>query len=161
MSAINRFDGAMRELVFQRFDEFEKQLSSQLVHDFTANSSTVGWRESWDRHSGTATEYSSPLSLRERARVRAHSIGHRFNRQGTNPDFGPYLAAGPAQEDVNRLMQKIGEKLAAKKLVQFDPDLFDLKFNFIKEGLYAVGGVLGVERPTLFTEMFKFIDAPR
>ena len=44
-------------------------------------------------------------------------------------------------------MQKIGEKLAAKELVEFNSDLFDLKFNFVEEGFYAVGGVFGVERP--------------
>jgi Cu(I)/Ag(I) efflux system membrane protein CusA/SilA len=34
MSAINRFDGAMRELAFQRFGEFEKELSSKLAGDY-------------------------------------------------------------------------------------------------------------------------------
>jgi Cu(I)/Ag(I) efflux system membrane protein CusA/SilA len=180
MSAINRFDGAMRELVFQRFAEFEKDLSSQLVRDFAAQlverwnncgkiiESPLSLRDTATQNSSplslrdTATQNSSPLSLRERARVRAEldedidSIAKELT-----PDFGPYLAAAPTQEDINRLMQKIGERLAAKKLVQFNPDLFDLKFNFIKDGLYAVGGVLGVERPTLFTEMFNFIDARR
>jgi Cu(I)/Ag(I) efflux system membrane protein CusA/SilA len=169
MSAINRFDGAMRELVFQRFDEFEKQLSSQLVRDFTAqlverwktngkillDQSPLSLRE-------TAAQNSSPLSLRERARVRAGlDEDIESTAEKLTPDFGPYLAAAPTQEDVNRLMQKIGERLVAKNIVQFNPDLFDLKFNFIKEGLYTVSGVLGVEHPTLFTEMFNFIDARR
>ncbi len=153
-SAVNRFDGLMRELVFQRYSEFEKELSSRLVRDFTAEL-VRRWKDN-----GKVIE--SPLSLRERARVRASldSDMESIAKQLT-PEFGPYLAAAVTQEDVNRLMQKIGERLASKKFVEFNSDLFDLKLNFIKEDLYAVGGVLGVERPTLFTEMFAFIDARR
>jgi copper/silver efflux system protein len=142
MSASNRFDGAMRELVFQRFDEFEKQLASRLVHDFTAE-----LVERWK---------SSGRLLKPVEEAHIDAIAKQLT-----PEFGPYLAATPTQEDVNRLMQKIGERLAADNLVDFNADLFDLKLNFIKEDLYAIGGVLGVERPTLFTEMFGFIDNRR
>jgi Cu(I)/Ag(I) efflux system membrane protein CusA/SilA len=142
MSAINRFDGAMRELAFQRFDEFEKDLSSQLVRNFTAE-----LVERWK----TSGSLLKPVNEGD-----INTVAKELT-----PEFGPYLAAAPTQEDVNRLMREIGEKFAAKKLVQFNSDLFDLKFYFIKEGFYAVGGVLGVERPTLFTEMFKFIDTRR
>ena len=129
----------MRALVFQRYSEFEKELASQLVRDFTAE--LVRRWQNDGRLLKPVDEGDIDAVAKE-----------------LTPDFGPYLAATPTQEDVNRLMQKIGEKLAAKKYVEFNSDLFDLKFNFIKEGLYAIGGVLGVERPTLFTEMFAFID---
>jgi copper/silver efflux system protein len=142
MGAINRFDGAMRELVFQRFDEFEKHLSSQLIRDFTAQ-----LVERWK---------SSDRLLKPVEEIDIYAVAKQLT-----PNFGPYLAAAPTQEDVNRLMREIGEKFAAKKLVQFNSDIFDLKLNFFKEGFYAVGGVLGAERPTLFTEMLDYIESRR
>ncbi len=142
MSAVNRFDGAMRALAFQRYGEFEKELASRLVRDFTAE-----LVRRWQNEG---------LLLKPVEEGEIDAVAKELT-----PEFGTYLAAAPAQEDVNRLMQKIGEKLAAKKVVQFNSDLFDLKFNFIKEGLYSIGGVLGVGRPTLFTEMFDFISTRR
>ncbi len=163
MSAINRFDAAMRELAFQRFDEFEKQLSPQLVRDFTAQ-----LVERWEKSGKILSTHKAATVGRamivsnagDSARAILDSDIDSIAKDLT-PEFGPYLAAAPTQEDVNRLMQKIGEHLATKNIVKFNPDLFDLNFNFIKEGLYSVSGVLGVERPTLFTEMLNFIDVRR
>ena len=44
-------------------------------------------------------------------------------------EFAPILAAGPAQEDVNRLIQQIAEKLAAEKKVELDPELLTARFQ--------------------------------
>jgi Cu(I)/Ag(I) efflux system membrane protein CusA/SilA len=142
MSAMNRFDGAMRELVFQRYSEFEKELSSQLVRDFTAE-----LVRRW-------TNVGQLLKPVEEGDI--DTVAKQLT-----PEFGPYLAAAPTQEDVNRLMQKIGERLAANNIVQFNSELFDLNFNFLEDGVYAIGGVLGIERPTLFTKMFSFMESRR
>ena len=142
MSATNLFDGAMRTLVFQRYNEFEKELATRLVHDFTVE--LVGRWKSDGRLLKPVDDGAIDSVAKELA-----------------PDFGPYLASIPTQEDTNRLMQKIGERLGAEKYVDFNSELFDLQFNFLEEGFYTVGGVLGAERPTLFTEMFAFITTKR
>ena len=76
-------------------------------------------------------------------------------------EFAPILAAGPGQEDVNRLIQQIAEKLAATKKVELNPELLTAKFHPLYAGCLAVADVLGSEPPTLFTEMFDFIEQQR
>jgi copper/silver efflux system protein len=142
MSAVGQFDAAMRELTFQRNSEFENALSPQLVRDFTAE-----LIRRWQSSGGLLKPVDSKVT---------DSVA-----QTLTPEFGPRLAAAPAQEDVNRLMQKIAERLAEQNIVQLNPELFELQFNVVTEGLYSLGGVLGVERPTLFTQMLDFIVARR
>ena len=65
--------------------------------------------------------------------------------------FAPILSAGPGQEDVNRLIQQIAEKLAAEKKVELNPELLTAKFHPLHAAYLAVANVLGAEQPTLFT----------
>ena len=76
-------------------------------------------------------------------------------------EFAPILSAGPGQEDVNRLIQQIAEKLAAEKKVELNPELLTAKFHPLYAAYLAVANVLGSEQPTLFTEMFDFIEKRR
>ncbi len=76
-------------------------------------------------------------------------------------EFGPRLAAAPVRGDVARLMEAIAEKLAAAGCLHLDPGLFVLQRNPLYEGLLAVAGVLGAERPTLANTMLRFIENDR
>ena len=90
-----------------------------------------------------------------RAGVRGrHRPPGRAVAEGVRAD--PFRRAG--QEDVNRLIQQIAEKLAAEKKVELNPELLTAKFGPLYAAYLAVSNVLGVEQPTLFTEMFDFIE---
>ena len=66
-------------------------------------------------------------------------------------EFAPILAAGPGQEDINRLMQKIVEKLASAEggqKVNLNPDLLAPNYSPLYKAWLDVAEVLGAERPT-------------
>ncbi len=84
--------------------------------------------------------------------------------KGLEHEFAPILTAGPNQEDINRLMQKIVERLASAEggtKVEIDPDLLAPSYSPLYNGWLNVAEVLGAERPTLFTDMFQFIAHQR
>jgi Cu(I)/Ag(I) efflux system membrane protein CusA/SilA len=142
MTAVTRLDGVMRKLAQDRNDEFEKLLGPQLARDFTAE---------------------LMRRLNENEKVPKNVLDNDLAAIGVKiaPEFGPYLAAAPLQDDVNRLIQKIAEQLAERKLVELNAELFALKHNWLTEGLLQIGDVLGEERSTLFTEMLAFINSRR
>jgi Cu(I)/Ag(I) efflux system membrane protein CusA/SilA len=142
MTAVARFDGVMRSLAQQRDSEFEKQLGTRLVRDFTAEL-VRRWKEDG--------KVLKDLSDNDRDAIATK----------LSPEFGPALAAAPLQDDVNRLIQKIAEQLAERKIVELNSDLYAVKHNWLKESLLEVGEVLGAERSTLFTEMYLYIDHHR
>ena len=76
-------------------------------------------------------------------------------------EFAPILSAGAGQEDVNRLIQQIAEKLAAEKKVELNPDLLTAKHGSLYEAYLTVSSALGAEHPTLFTEMWNFLEKRR
>jgi Cu(I)/Ag(I) efflux system membrane protein CusA/SilA len=142
MSAATRWDEAMRELVLQRFKEFEADLGAKLLRQFIAE--LVG---RWQR----ANRLLGPV---EEADV--DRLATRFQQE-----FAPLLSTGAAQEDVNRLIQRIAEKLAAEKKVKLDPELLSAEYGTLYEAYLSVSGALGAERPTLFTEMRGFLERRR
>jgi len=142
MNAAQRFDQAMRELVLQRFTEFESELGKKLLREFTAE-----LVECWNK----AGRLLAAVGEDDQQRVAA----------GLETQFAPILIAGPGQEDVNRLIQQIAEKLAAEKKVELNPELLTAKFHPLHAAYLAVTNVLGSEQPTLFTEMFAFIERER
>ena len=54
-------------------------------------------------------------------------------------EFGPLLAAGPAQWDVNGLIQAIAQRLAAAKAVELNPQLLSLPAGPLREAWLQVG----------------------
>jgi Cu(I)/Ag(I) efflux system membrane protein CusA/SilA len=142
MNAVQRFDQAMRELVLRQFTEFESELGNRLLREFTAE-----LVERWNK----AGRLRAVVGEDEQQRIAA----------GPETEFASILAAGAGQEDINRLVQQIAEKLAAEKKVELNPELLTAKFYPLRAAYLAVTNVLGSEQPTLFTEMFDFIQHQR
>jgi len=142
MNATTRFDEAMRELVFQRYREFEATLGPKLLRQFVAKM-VARWQK--------ADRLLEPVRGADVDRV----VGQ------LEKEFAAILTAGPGQADVNRLIQRIAEKLAADKKLEMSPDLLTADFHPLYDAYLSVMSVMGIERPTLFTEMFHFIEKRR
>jgi Cu(I)/Ag(I) efflux system membrane protein CusA/SilA len=142
MNATMRMDETMRELVLQRFGEFESNLGPKLLRDFIAELVTR-----WQK----ANRLLEPVTEADTDRLTAH-----FQK-----DFAPILSAGAGQEDVNRLIQQIAEKLAAEKKVELNPDLLTARYGALYEAYLTVSRTMGAEHPTLFTDMWNFLEKKR
>ncbi|MHB8973883.1 MAG: efflux RND transporter permease subunit [Pirellulaceae bacterium] len=142
MNAAMRMDETMRELVLRQFSDFEVDLGPQLLGEFI-----VELVDRWQR----ADRLLMPLSEADIAR-----LSTQLQKQ-----FAPILTTGPGQEDVNRLIQQIAEALAAEKKVELNPELLTARFSPLYSAYLAVTNVLGSERPTLFTQMFSFVEEIR
>ena len=142
MKAVERFDETMRELVAQRFNRFDADLGPKLLREFVVE--LVGRWQKADR-------LLTPLPEEEIDRLTA-----QFAKQ-----FASLLSAGPGQEDISRLIQEIAEKLAAERKVEMNPELLTVKFHPLYSACLSVVNVLGSEQPTLFTQMFDFIEHQR
>ena len=94
MNAAARFDDTLRGMVLLRFPEFDAQLGPKLLREFIAE--LVGRLQRAGRLAEAVTDADMD-QLTEKLRK----------------EFAPILAAGPNQEDISRLMQKIVEKLAS------------------------------------------------
>ena len=138
MNAAMRMDETMRELVLQRYGDFEADLGPKLLREFVAEL-VERWRK--------ADRLLEPVAEADIDRLAA-----QLHKQ-----FAAVLSAGPGQEDVNRLVQQIAEKLAADKKVELNPELITARYHPLKTAYLAVANVLGAEQPTLFTELFHFI----
>ena len=142
MNAAMRMDETMREMVLQRFCDFEADLGPKLLREFIAE--LVGRWQKADR-------LLAPMSDADIDRLAAH----------LQKQFASILSTGPGQEDVNRLIQQIAEKLAEEKKVTLNPELLTTNFHPLYTAYLAVANVLGSEQPTLFTEMFAFTEHGR
>ncbi|MGA2067860.1 MAG: efflux RND transporter permease subunit [Thermoguttaceae bacterium] len=142
MNATTRMDETMRELVLQRFRDFEADLGPKLLREFIAELAGR-WQE--------ADRLLAPLSQAD-----IDGLAAQLQKQ-----FAPILSAGPGQEDINRLIRQIAEKLAGENTVELNPELLTAKFGPLHAAYLAVANVLGSEQPTLFTETFDFIEKRR
>jgi len=142
MSATMRFDETMRELVLQDYTDFETDLGPRLLREFIVE--LVGRWEKADRLLAPVAEADVDGLVAD-----------------LRKEFAPILSTGPGQEDVNRLVQQIAEKLAAEKRVELDADLMTAKFRPLYAAYLGVTSVLGAPQPTLFTQMFEFIAHQR
>ncbi len=142
MSAIGRFDAAMRTLVRQRHAEFESQLGAQLAKTI-------------------ATELIDRWKAAGRLARRVEPDEARGAADRLAADFGAILAAGPAQEDVNRLIHQLAHELADGGVVQLNEDLLRLNLSPIRAAWLSLIEPIGVDRPTLFTEMYDFVHQRR
>lgn len=142
MNAAMRMDETMRELVLQRFHDFEADLGPRLLREFIAE---LAGR--WQK----AGRLLAPVSEADIDRLAA-----QLQKQ-----FASVLSVGPGQEDVNRLIQQIAEKLAAEKKVDLNPELLAAKFHPLHAAYLALANVLGSEPPTLFTQMYAYTEHQR
>ena len=85
----------MRGMVLMRFKEFDAQLGPKLLREFIAE--LVGRLQKAGRLAEPVTD------------ADIDRLAEKLQKE-----FAPILAAGPGQEDINRLMQKIVEKLAVR-----------------------------------------------
>jgi Cu(I)/Ag(I) efflux system membrane protein CusA/SilA len=142
MQAVGRLDEALRELVLQRCREFETALGPQLVREFVAEL-VRRWQQ--------ANRLLAPVGDEDCERL-AGDLDLQFAR---------ILTTGPAQEDVNRLIQQIAAGLAAAQKVEQGPDVLAADFRPWQRLYYGVMDVLGSERPTLFTQLHDFLHRRR
>jgi Cu(I)/Ag(I) efflux system membrane protein CusA/SilA len=142
MNALQRFNEAMRETALRRFSDFEADLGPKLLRVLV-----VELAGRWQK----ADRLPAPLAEADIDRLAA-----RLERQ-----FAPILSAGPGQEDVTRLIQQIAENLAAEKKLELKAELMTARFRPLYAAYLAVSNVLGCEQPTLFSEMFEFIEHER
>ena len=142
MDATKRLDETIREMTLQHFHDFEADLGPKLLREFIVE--LVG---RWKR----AGRLTAPLAEAD--------IDRLFGQ--LQKQFAPILAAGPGQEDINRLIQQIAEMLAAEKKVELNPELLAARHGPLYSAYLAVANVLGSEPPTLFTEMCEFAEKLR
>jgi Cu(I)/Ag(I) efflux system membrane protein CusA/SilA len=110
MNTVMRTDEMLRELVLQRYRDFETDLGPRLVREFVAEL-VRRWKQ--------ADRWLAPIADSDVDRVAG----------ALSKPFAAILSAGPGQEDVNRLIQQIAEQLSAEKKVQLNPDLITARFH--------------------------------
>jgi Cu(I)/Ag(I) efflux system membrane protein CusA/SilA len=142
MNATTRMDETMREMALQHFDDFQAELGPKLLREFIAE---LGGR--WRK----ANRLLAPLTEADIDRLAV----------GLRKQFAPIFSTGLAQEDVNRLIQQIAEQLAIEKKVELNPELLMVRFHPLYVAYLAVANVFGSQQPTLFTEMFDFVEQQR
>jgi Cu(I)/Ag(I) efflux system membrane protein CusA/SilA len=160
MNATSRMDEAMRELALRQFSEFEAALGPKLLREFIVE--LVGrWQKAGrllgEKGTGPISR-NGPEGALQKSDVSPFLL--RLT-ESMEKDFASILSAGAAQEDVNRLVQRIAERLAAEKRVKLDPDLLTAKYGPLYEAYLTLSGTLGVERPTLMTDMWDFLEKRR
>jgi copper/silver efflux system protein len=142
MNSLARLDKTLREFILARGIEHHQELATELTRAFV-DKLVDHWRRS-----GSLLR---PVTEQEAAEVSA----------ALAVDFGPLLADGPAQEDVNRLLGKAVEQFAARGSVETKPELLALRPGSIDQALWSAGEALGVDRPTLFTQQLDFVRQHR
>ena len=143
MAATGRLDTALRGFILDRYAEFETRLELQLTREFITQLVNT-WR-------------SSDKLLQPVDDAQIDRLAHRLSATA-----GPWLAAGAAQEDVNRLIGQVAAALDQAKVVDLrDPKLLDLPRGSIGTAWSFVLEQLGVEPWTLFTSMQQFIQQRR
>ncbi len=138
MAAMAKLDSTLREFVRGQQALLEKHLADYLTREFVAHVIDI-WRQS-----GKLTQ---PADDAEVQRL-ADKLTARF---------GPILASGPAQEDVNELLQKLIVAAGEAKIIDpKDTAVAILPRNDVQQVLSAIGEQLGTEPATLFTTMLEF-----
>jgi Cu(I)/Ag(I) efflux system membrane protein CusA/SilA len=142
MNAVTRTDAALRELALQRCKEFEEGLGPRLLREFIRELA-----DRW-RRQGRWLETVADEDLDRLAAT-------------LDKDFATVLSQGPGQSDVNRLVQQVAKGLSAAKKVELTPELLSVPLNPLEDAYLRVMEVMGRERPTLFTQMFDFLEQRR
>jgi copper/silver efflux system protein len=142
MNAVTQLDKTLREFVLLRDHEFEAKLRHDLPHAFV-----VELISRWQK-AGRLLRPVSQTEIDSLAREASRTFGARFS-------------AGAAQEDVNRLVQTIAERLSSEGTVKLTPELFRRRRNDLQRAWDEVGELLGAETPTFFTSLLDFIQRER
>ncbi len=145
MTAAARFDETMRAMLAKRFREFDAELGPRLLREFLAE--LVARLEK-------ANRLLAPVSDADLDKLTANLA----------MPFAAILSAGPNQEDINRLMQQAAERLSAPdygRRVALTPDLLAPDYNAAHTAWLDAAEVIGLRRPTLFTDLYDYIVRQR
>ncbi len=143
MAALGRFDSRLRTMVLGKYDQFERELGLRLTRDFIVELTDI-------LHA--AGRFAKPLDQTQMV-----EITNKFSGK-----YGPILAVGPGQADINQLLKQVAESLDQKRLVDLrDPKLLELPRNGLQQALAGVGEQLGMTPATLFTSMLTFVQDRR
>src|SRR5262249_3385736 len=109
--ALERFDEVMRELALRRYHEFERELSPRLPR-FAVEEIVRRIQGAGDLHWPEGVEAD-------------REVEGLVRRLG--PDYGPWLAKGPALEDVTRISRAVAGRLKEVRALDDPADGLNLK----------------------------------
>ncbi|HKB37187.1 MAG TPA: efflux RND transporter permease subunit, partial [Gemmataceae bacterium] len=143
--ALERFDEVMRELALRRYQEFERELSTRLTR-FAVEEVVRRCSRAGDLHWPEGVEAD-------------REVEGLVRRLG--PDYGPWLAKGPALEDVTRLSRAVARRLGEVGALDDPAGSLALKEAVLPGLLSRVTEVLGAERKTFAGELLRAIEDRR
>jgi Cu/Ag efflux pump CusA len=146
VSALSRFDEAMRAFSLQRYRESEHELGPVLTRfvvsetiDRLRASGNLQWPESM------------------RAEVEIGNL-----TQQLNPAYGPWLAKNPTQEDVTKITQAVAQRLADLGALKSDPaSALVLHQAPLETAVRQMAVVLGAERTTFASDVLEVVRKQR
>src|SRR5207253_2903815 len=121
------------------YEEFEGELGPLLTR-FTVE--------------GTARRFSQSGSLRWPAGVEENDLLDELARK-LAPEFGPWLAKGPALEDVARLTRAVANRLKDVGALDDPAGALSVKESLPKQLLHQTAEFAGVERKTFAGEVLE------
>ncbi len=142
MNAITRLDQTLREVTLARHRDLEADLAVKLPRAFT-NQLVRRWS-----HAGRL--------LRELTKEEIDEIADELSRH-----FGRFLVAGSSLADVNQFIHAVAKNVVARDAAEMSPELLSPKVPSAMRALLAVAEVIGIERPTLSSQMLDFLDQRR
>jgi Cu(I)/Ag(I) efflux system membrane protein CusA/SilA len=141
MNAVAHFDETMRKLAVGQFDALHTQIGPQLLQEFT-------------------TQFTNRLHRAGRMATPASEADLKKLVDSLQKPFAAILAADPSQGDVDHLMKRIVEELAAPDFfekVRLTSNLLAPDYGAMKAAWFDLAEVLGIRRPTLSTDMYDYI----
>jgi Cu(I)/Ag(I) efflux system membrane protein CusA/SilA len=143
--ALERFDEIMRELALRRYQEFERELGPRLTR-FLVEEIVRRMQKAGDLHWPEGVE----------ANREVEELVRRLE-----PDYGAWLAKGPALEDVTRLSRAVARRLREVGALDDPVGSLALKEPILPGLLSRVTEVFGAERKTFTSELLRAVDDRR
>ncbi len=146
MSALSRFDETMRSLAVERYQGFEQDLGPALTRFAVA--------ETVRRiHDNGGLQW--PQGTEEMAEVDALA-------NALTPAYGKWLAKDPVLEDVTKLTNEVGRRLADQHALKGEPaQVLVVKENPVQAVATALGEAAGLGRKTFADEVMRAVREKR
>ncbi len=146
MSAIDRFNEAMRSLAVERYQGFEKDLGPTLTR-FAVAETVHRIKDNGD--------IQWPGRVDEKAEVDALA-------NALTPAYGKWLAKNPVLEDVTKLTNEVGQRLAEQHVLKGEPaQALVVKENPVQAAVSAVGEAAGLSQKTFAGEVLRVVREKR
>ncbi len=135
------FDALLREFAYQRNQEFQRALGSELV--------AAGVERTLEllRGNGALQRDLTNVELAALSGAISQSLAAR-------------LALSPTPEDIRKLSRETGENLARQGIVP-EEDIYSYRPNLLLQGAWALHGAMGGRVPTFFSEVHDAVSARR